>query len=201
MRPPQTNPSSPPTSPQSNSVPHNPALVSRIVRLGIIISAGARDNMNHMDIEAAIRKYLPQMVHLSLATCVDNKPWVSELHFVYDDSLNLYFRSTKSRRHSQEIAINPFVAGNIVTQHHPGQKVRGVYFEGQAKRLDSVGELHPAYLGYCTRFGTGPAILDEARTEGGHIFYQISVSDFYLFDSYESNPGQKHHLPWHPRSG
>jgi len=85
-----------------------------------------------MDTEKIIRNYLPQVIHMSLATCANNKPWVSEVHFVFDNELNFYFRSTPQRRHSEEIATNPNVAGNIVTQHFLGQKVRGVYFEGLA---------------------------------------------------------------------
>ncbi|HLZ15367.1 MAG TPA: hypothetical protein VKQ34_05305 [Candidatus Saccharimonadales bacterium] len=38
-----------------------------------------------LDIEQIIRDYLPDVVHMSLATCKDNKPWVCEVHFAYDD--------------------------------------------------------------------------------------------------------------------
>jgi nitroimidazol reductase NimA-like FMN-containing flavoprotein (pyridoxamine 5'-phosphate oxidase superfamily) len=75
------------------------------------------------DVEQIIRDYLPNVIHLSLATCVDNKPRVCEVHYVYDD-LNLYFRSKLSRRHSQEIFHNPYVAGNIVEQHTREEKPR-----------------------------------------------------------------------------
>jgi nitroimidazol reductase NimA-like FMN-containing flavoprotein (pyridoxamine 5'-phosphate oxidase superfamily) len=51
-----------------------------------------------MDVGKAIREYLPNIVHMSLGTCVDNQPWVCEVHFVYDDDLNLYWRSQPSRR-------------------------------------------------------------------------------------------------------
>jgi uncharacterized protein YhbP (UPF0306 family) len=152
--------------------------------------------MMAMEIETAIRNYLPQIVHMSLATCINDRPWVCEVHFVYDNELNLYFRSTTKRRHSLEIAQNPRVAGNIVTQHHRGQKVRGVYFEGTAQLLRDPDDKHVAYRQYCERFGTGPEILQEAKTSSGHKFYQISVSDYYVFDSYESNPSQKYHLRW-----
>jgi uncharacterized protein YhbP (UPF0306 family) len=149
-----------------------------------------------MNTEHAIRDYIAQVIHLSLATSRDNRPWASEVHFAYDDALNLYFRSTPDRRHSQEIMDNPYVAGTIVTQHHRGQKVRGVYFEGTAKLLTGVDARHPAYTHYCARLGTGPEILDDASSAGGHQFYQITVTDFYLFDGYESNPSQKFHLAW-----
>jgi uncharacterized protein YhbP (UPF0306 family) len=149
-----------------------------------------------MNVEATIREYLPQVIHMSLATCSGDKPWVCEVHFVYDDDLNLYFRSTPARRHSQEIAANPNIAGNIVTQHHLGQPVRGVYFEGTANKLTNVDEEHIAYKLVAKRFGLGPEILEDAGTDTGHGFYQITVSDYYLFDGYKAKPATKHHLPW-----
>lgn len=148
------------------------------------------------DVEGAIRKYLPQIIHMSLGTCRDNKPWLCEVHFAYDDALNMYFFSKPSRRHSQEIAANPHVAGNMVTQHKVGEKPRGIYFEGKAELLKDVDENHIAYQKYCERLNAGPWIIEEMKKDDGHQFYKITVSDFYVFDSRESTPSQKYHLPW-----
>jgi uncharacterized protein YhbP (UPF0306 family) len=148
------------------------------------------------DVEKTIREYLPDIIHLSLATCENNKPWVCEVHYVYDDNLNLYFRSLASRRHSREILQNMYVAGNIVKQHGIGEKPRGVYFEGSASILTNMDENHIAYQLYCKRFGTGPEILEEAKKENGHQFYKIKVNNFYLFDTIESSPSQKYELVW-----
>ena len=149
-----------------------------------------------MDIEKTIRGYLPQVIHMSLATCTNDKPWICEVHFVFDDELNFYFRSTPQRRHSEEIAKNPNVAGNIVTQHFLGQKVRGVYFEGVAEKLENVTKDYIAYQLYCQRFDTDEKILTEAEKDTGHGFYKITVKKFALFDGYESSPSQKHELNW-----
>jgi len=152
--------------------------------------------VNNFDVEKTIRAYLPDIIHMSLATCDNGKPWICEVHYVYDDELCIYFRSKPSRRHSQEIAKNPNVAGNIVTQHKVGEPPRGIYFEGTANLLKDVDESHAAYQKFCDRLGVGPEILVEAQKEDGHKFYKIEVSDFYLFDARESMPGQKYHLPW-----
>jgi uncharacterized protein YhbP (UPF0306 family) len=148
------------------------------------------------DVEKTIREYLPGIIHLSLATSNNNKPWVCEVHYVFDNDLNLYFRSLPSRRHSKDIEENNQVAGNIVKQHVHGQKPRAVYFEGRAEMLNEVDENHIAYKLYCERFDTDRAILDEARTADGHKFYKISAAKYYLFDSVESTPSKKYELVW-----
>jgi uncharacterized protein YhbP (UPF0306 family) len=148
--------------------------------------------MDNDQVEQTIRQYITQVVHMSLGTSVDNKPWVCEVHFAYDNSLNLYWISEVGRRHSQEIEQNPNVAGNIVTQHFLNQKIRGVYFEGQAHKLEGVTPEHPSYLAYKSRFGEPPH-LKLINEEDGPRMYQLIVSDWYLFDTY-SGPGQKYRL-------
>lgn len=150
-----------------------------------------------LDIEKTIRGYLPQIIHMSLATCADNKPWASEVHFAYDDELNIYFCSSKASRHSTEIRNNPFVAGEIVTQHFLNQKTRCVSFEGTAEQIEDINEHHPAYVAYTKRFSANPPSVQAARDEGMARFYKITVSDFYVLDGYESSPPQKYYLPWH----
>ena len=149
-----------------------------------------------MDVERAIREYLPQILHMSLATSVNNQPWVCEVHFFYDDELNLYLRSLTSRRHSQEISANPRVAGNIVTQHVLDQKVRGVYFEGTAELLEKPVDVKAAYKHFVGRYGENQQVLDDASKADGHQFYKIKVQTYYLFDTLESNPSQKYALNW-----
>jgi uncharacterized protein YhbP (UPF0306 family) len=150
-----------------------------------------------MNVEQAIRDYLPQVIHMSLATSKDNKPWICEVHFAYDDMLNLYFRSLLSRRHSKEIMDNSIVAGNIVTQHELNQKVRGIYFEGTAKLLQSTEEVNTAFECLSERLKVGEETLEEAASNDGHKFFKIAVDTFYVSDSRESSPSQKYELQWH----
>jgi uncharacterized protein YhbP (UPF0306 family) len=133
---------------------------------------------------------------MSLATSRDNKPWVCEVHFAYDDELNLYFRSMSDSRHCQEIEQNPNVAGNIVTQHFKNQKPRGTYFEGTAEMLSDVDENHPAYKATEVRYGKAPVLQAAPGDATGLRYYKITVANWYLFDAYTANPPQKYQLPW-----
>lgn len=147
-----------------------------------------------MDTEKVIREYLPQVLHMSLATSVNNKPWVCEVHFVYDDELNLYWRSKSSRRHSQEIGANPNVAGNIVEQHTLSDKPRGIYFEGTASIVEDMDENHPVYKRFVERVDADVDFLEDAKNPDGHKVYKVTVTNWYVFDSRESSPGQKYQL-------
>lgn len=149
-----------------------------------------------MDIEKIIREYIKDVIHLSLSTSKNNIPWTSEVHFAYDENLNLYFVSRETRRHSIEIKNNNLVSGNIVKQHAVGEKVRGVYFEGECEELGNVDHQSPAYMSLKLRLDIGDHLLKEQHEEGGHRFYKIAVNKFYLFDELEMDPAGKYELEW-----
>jgi uncharacterized protein YhbP (UPF0306 family) len=147
------------------------------------------------EVEAIIRAYVPQVVHMSLGTTNDGKPWVCEVHYAFDDDLNLYFRSLPVTRHCQDIAKNPQVAGSIVTQHFLNQAPRGVYFEGTAELLEQVSADHPAVTATSARFGADPEKL-MAYSANGVRFYKVTPSSWYIFDAYVSRPAQQYTLNW-----
>lgn len=150
-----------------------------------------------IDIEKVVRENIDKTVHMSLGTCQDNAPWVCEVHFAYDDDLNLYFRSKPSRRHSQDIAANPNVAGNIVRQHALGEYPLGIYFEGTAELMDPDA-IQTAYEVTAKRMSLGEEILEEAAKEDGHKFYKVTVKNWYVFGKLEPEKGGlKYKLEWH----
>jgi len=148
------------------------------------------------NIEEVVREYLSDVAHLSLATIANGMPWMCEVHYAYDDHLNLYFVSRASRRHSQEIAENGIVVGSIVKQFSAKDKVRGVFFEGSARLMEDVKEDHIAYKLFCGRFGEDESLLENGNSHDPRRFYCITVKKFYLFDSIESSSGQKYELIW-----
>jgi uncharacterized protein YhbP (UPF0306 family) len=147
-------------------------------------------------IEKTIREYLSQVIHMSLATSSNNKPWVCEVHFTEDDELNLYFRSQISRRHSLEIAENPHVAGNIVRQFGVGEEPLGVYFEGTAKLLEPGSEWDKAFDFIKAKQQKDDSIIDDARNDDGAKPYKITVENWYVFGRIDGGQMQKHKLEW-----
>lgn len=149
-----------------------------------------------MNIEQAIRDYLPDILHLSLAASKDNRPWVCEVHFAYDENLNFYFRSLPTCRHCQEIATNPYVAGSIVRQHSLTDAPVGIYFEGKARMLPAGKEQQEAYECIKERLRPPADIMKQAQDPSGCQFYKITVDTFYIFGKFGDAPTQKYTLPW-----
>jgi nitroimidazol reductase NimA-like FMN-containing flavoprotein (pyridoxamine 5'-phosphate oxidase superfamily) len=153
--------------------------------------------MDTIDVEQIVREYVDKTVHMSLGTAsLNGKPWVCEVHFVYDDNLNLYFRSLPSRRHSQEIAANPSVAGNIVKQHELGEYPHAIYFEGSAQQVTADAERQRIFEIFRKRQNLKEAALEESATKDGHQFYRITVKNWYAFGKFGREGGQKDQLVW-----
>jgi uncharacterized protein YhbP (UPF0306 family) len=152
--------------------------------------------MTNEEVEKIIREYIPKVAHMTLATARDNKPRALEVHFAYDDELNLYFCSSMESQHSVDIRDNPNVAGTIVAQHEIGQKVRGVYFEGTCEQLENLAEDDIAVVTYEKRLGAGPQIARAAREGGKARFYKITVHKFRLIEGYDHDPAARCDLAW-----
>lgn len=149
-----------------------------------------------LDIEKTIRKYLPHVIHMSLGTSKDNKPWVCEVHFAFDDSLNLYFGSKTATRHCRELAENPQVAGNIVRQHQNDEVPLGVYFEGTAEEIKQEAAQKVAFSVLDKRFDISKRMGDK-RSGDGWGMYKITVKNWYVFGKLQDEGGpQKYQLAW-----
>lgn len=149
-----------------------------------------------MNIETIVREYIEKSLHMSLGTSVNNQPWVCEVHFAYDENLNLYFRSLTSRRHSQEIAQNPNVAGNIVRQHGPTDVPHAIYFEGTAAQVTDDAERQRIFPYFQKRLSTAESKLEEARDPAGHQFYKVIVAKWYAFGQFGGDSVEKYELDW-----
>ena len=87
------------------------------------------------DVKDLIKKVLKKGYLISLATTDDGGPWVSDLIYIYDDNLNIYWMSDPDVRHSKAILNNSEVAGSI-TANHFGEDNLGVQIEGIAEKIE-----------------------------------------------------------------
>ena len=148
-----------------------------------------------MSVEELVRKYLPTVNIIQLATSVSNQPWLCTVHYYSDKNLNLYWCSTLDRRHSREIKQNQQVAAYIlIHENTPDEKyVIGISITGTA---ELIGENIDKQIGeaYVKKLGHKPEFLKEiASGKNQHKFYRLKPNKFVLFDSknFSDNPRQE----------
>ena len=133
-----------------------------------------------------VSNYLREAKLMQIATVKDNKPWVATVWYAFDDDLNLYFISRKTRRHSVELGKNSAIAGAIVKQHKTlGVKTRGIQFEGNATEV-SILELPKSFNLFVKRFPKAKKFMISVRAIikniTDHHIYKIVPSSIVLFD-------------------
>ena len=87
------------------------------------------------DIRRRINEVLDQGYLMSFAVSDDGGVWASDVIYVHDDDLRIYWMSDPDVRHSKAIHANGNVAGTI-TVSGQGEDNLGIQFAGVAEKLD-----------------------------------------------------------------
>lgn len=150
-----------------------------------------------MDLKKLIKEYLQEAKMMQLATSVDDQPWVCNVWFATDEEMNIYWFSSLTRRHSDEVIKNPKVAAAIVLPQTPEDPPRGLQVEGTAEVLTREEDISKARSVYEERIFPKDTI-DKfiAHTEKPHRFYRITPRKFVLFDvvNFPNNSRQEYNL-------
>lgn len=106
---------------------------------------------------------------MSLAVQDEGGLWVSDVNFVYDDDLNIYWMSDPEFRHSKAILNNSNVAGTI-TINAPKEDNFGIQFSGHAKKTDE--EREDLISKYCNKKNR-PNPEDNSKFLRGYSWYML----------------------------
>jgi uncharacterized protein YhbP (UPF0306 family) len=136
-----------------------------------------------MELRKLIEDYLKEAKLMQLATCIDNQPWVCSVWFATDEDLNIYWFSSITRKHSNEVIKNNKVAGVIVLPQTPEDPPRGLQFQGIAEILEDQKDIDKAISIYKDRIFPEEKINEFIEhKEKPHRFYRIKPTQFVLFD-------------------
>jgi len=87
------------------------------------------------DIKQLIKEVLEKGYLMSLATIDDGGVWVSDVIYIHDDDLNIYWMSDSGVRHSKAMQQNNKIAGTITVSGVREDNL-GIQFDGVAEKLD-----------------------------------------------------------------
>lgn len=128
---------------------------------------------------------------MQLATVSSGQPWLCTVYFVADDDLNVYWSSTKTRRHSKELLAHPQVAVAIVKDQDrkQGMQITGL---GSLVGDDDVERVNKLYG---DKFGHKPERMNEVRA-GTRGFWKVTPNLIALWDevNFPDSPKQEYRL-------
>ena len=139
------------------------------------------------ELRETIQLYLAEHHAMTLATSSDNVPWATSVFYAHAGFI-LYFVSSSTSRHAQNIAKNPLVAAAINQDYSNWQVIRGVQLQGSAERV-GPGEFPGVFALYCQKFPSVKGMLTKGgmfRIAGKLIsahFYQITPTRICYLDN------------------
>lgn len=127
------------------------------------------------------KQYLEDKRVMQLATVSGNQPWISNVYYVADDNMCLYWMSLPTRRHSLEIAQNPKVAVAIAVKLD--QPVIGIQAEGIAEVVTNKDEVEKISKKYVAKHGTGHEFYENfLKGTNMHQLYRFTPKSLLLWD-------------------
>lgn len=134
--------------------------------------------MEASELRARILETLEKGYLMSLATVDDGGVWVSDVIFVHDADLSVYWMSDPDARHSKAVARDRNVAGTI-TVSGPGEKALGIQFAGVAEKIEGPRN-DLALLHFAKRKKPAPAETDDVLQ--GDAWYRLTPRSIELID-------------------
>jgi uncharacterized protein YhbP (UPF0306 family) len=118
---------------------------------------------------------------MQLATSKAGNPWICTVYFVADKSLNLYWLSLPTRRHSMELMEDRRAAITVAVKLD--QPVIGVQAEGFVEVVTHAGTVKGVMEKYVAKYGSGKDFYDNfVQGTNDHRMYRFTPSRFSLFD-------------------
>lgn len=134
-------------------------------------------NVMENNIKQLVSEVLETGYLMSLATYDNGGVWVSDVIYVYDDELNIYWMSDSDTRHSQAILKNPQVAGTV-TISGKGEDNLGIQFEGAAEKIE---ESRPDLaIKHRVKRGKPLPKLGQDILENGELWYVVKPEKIEL---------------------
>lgn len=133
-----------------------------------------------------LTEYLQSAQLLQLATTnADGRPWICTVYFVVDDAQNFYWLSVPTRRHSQDIAVNPTVAATVVVKGD--LPVIGIQLEGIVSQVTDATVIKSVMARYIKKYDAGKTFYDRfIAGKNEHCMCKLKPTSLYLFDELNS---------------
>ena len=141
-----------------------------------------------------LKQYFEENTLMQLATINNSQPWLCNVYFATDKDNNIYWTSTKARRHSKEILNNPSSACTIV---HDSKKKQALQITGKSYQVPKE-DLEKVYEIHAQKYGEKPSRLIEAleNLPDGRAFWVLKPETISFWDEVNFPDSPKQEYLW-----
>ena len=133
-----------------------------------------------INLKDRVKEVLEKGHLMSLATTDDRGVWVSDVVYIFDDNLNIYWMSSLKTRHSKAIELNNKVAGTITVSNKNKEKNLGIQFNGVAQKIENLDfNITKQYL---IKKGNPVPEAPTNILRPGAGWYMLKINSLYLID-------------------
>ena len=93
--------------------------------------------MSKNQLREIILKYMREHNTISLATTMGNVPYAATVFYV-NIGFDIYFLTSPSSRHGQNIEQNPCISGTINEDYSSWREIKGIQLEGKVKNIGGM---------------------------------------------------------------
>ena len=128
-----------------------------------------------------VKAFLDAHSTMTLATIgTGGEPQAAAVFYAADERLNLYFLSSPTSRHSQNLVSNARAAATVHADGQAWQAIRGLQIEGSVKQVEGARMLAQAARTYAGRFDFVRGLLDDGDDGPVVLRGPVASSRFYV---------------------
>ena len=110
--------------------------------------------MKRTDLPTELQQLLREVPYATIATVrPDGQPWSTPLYVVFDKDLTMYWVSTPTNQHSQNILCDPRIFATVFDSHAPEGAGFGLYLQMTAQVLTKSADIAKARKLYTSSYG------------------------------------------------
>lgn len=146
-----------------------------------------------------IKEMLPTKRVLQLATSKNNMPWLCTVHFYNDEQGNIYWVSTKERRHSRELLDNKSAVATVVMHEDSPEEdyVISITIEGHVELINDPARIDQIATSYIDKLGKPSSVFDKVKDADDSLqLYCLKPHEISVFDNknFPDNPKQEFNI-------
>jgi len=134
--------------------------------------------MEERQLKKTVLKYMEEHNTVSLATEKDGTPHASSVFYV-NIGFALYFLSSPSSRHGENISHNPMVSATINEDYFNWLTIKGIQLEGLVENIGGILKNGRIAMAYVKKFPDVADFLLSPQGLGHAIAQKVAKVEFY----------------------